>query len=105
MWQKLLSALIVFCILSANVALANAVESEFTGTQSCISCHSEQHQLWENSHHDMAMQHANKDTVLADFNNTEFTANGFTTRFFTRQGKYFTSTDASDGSMQDFEIK
>ncbi len=85
--------------------MANAAEDEFTGTKSCISCHDEQHRNWQGSHHDLAMQHANQDSMLGDFNNSEFSANGITSRFFTKDGKFWVNTDGADGSMQDFEIK
>ena len=41
-----------------------------------------QHNLWLGSDHDRAMQLANDQTVLANFNNTSFTYQGVTTRFF-----------------------
>ena len=82
-----------------------AAENEFAGTASCASCHAEQHQSWQNSHHDLAMQHANKDTVLGDFSNQVFSANGITSRFFIQNGTFLVNTDGPDGSMQDFEIK
>jgi len=87
-----------------GISTLSAAINEFTGTESCISCHAEQHQLWQGSHHDLAMQHANKETVLGDFNDSMFIANGITTRFFIKDGKYFINTDGPDGSMQNFEI-
>jgi len=104
MLRTLLLAITPFFIFLTGISGANAAESEFTLTKSCISCHTEQHQDWLGSHHDLAMQHASKDTMLGDFNNTEFTANGITSRFFIRGGKFWVNTDAADGSMQDFEI-
>lgn len=93
----------LFILLNA-ISVANADQDGFTGTKTCIGCHAEQHQLWQGSHHDLAMQHASKDTMLGDFNNTEFSANGVTSRFFVKDGKFWVNTDAADGSMQDFEI-
>ncbi len=95
----------VLFILLNSLGLASAAGTEFSGTKSCVNCHAEQHKTWKGSHHDLAMQHANEETMLGDFNNSEFTANGITTRFFIKDGKYFTNTDGGDGSMQDFEIK
>ena len=88
-----------------GISAVNAADSGFTGTKSCISCHAGQHLLWQGSHHELAMQHASKDTVLGDFNNAIFSANEVTTRFFIKDGKYFANTDSADGSMKDFEIK
>ena len=92
-------------ILFASMSVTVAAESEFTGSESCSSCHAEQQRGWQGSDHDLAMQHAGKDTVLGDFNNTEFSANGITSRFFTKDGKFWVNTDGPDGAMRDFEIK
>ena len=105
MFRTLLIAIAPFFIFLACISGANAAESEFTLTKSCIACHTQEHHLWQGSHHDLAMQHASKETMLGDFNNTEFTANGITSRFFTKEGKFWVNTDAADGSMQDFEIQ
>jgi len=93
-----------FFIFLVSVSGVSAAESEFTGIKSCVTCHTEQHRQWQGSHHDLAMQHASKDTILGDFDDSEFSANGITSRFFTKDGKFWVNTDAADGSMQDFEI-
>ena len=98
-------AAIFILLASTSVAIAIGNNNDFTGSESCLGCHAEQHQSWQGSHHDLAMQHANKDTILGDFNNTRFSANGITSRFFTKDSKFWVNTDAADGSMQDFEIK
>ncbi len=88
-----------------NTSIATANEAGFSGSRSCVGCHTEQHQRWQNSHHDLAMQHASEDTVLGDFDQAKFSANGVTSRFFKKDGKFWVNTDAADGSMQDFEVK
>ena len=93
------------CIILTGMSVANAAENEFTGSKSCTGCHVDQQQDWQGSHHDLAMQHATEDSMLGDFNNSEFSANGIWSRFFTRDDKFWVNTDAADGSMQDFEIK
>ncbi len=95
----------VLFILLASLSVAIAAESAFTGSESCSSCHAEQQRSWKGSDHDLAMQHTRKDTVLGDFNNTEFSANGITSRFFKNDGRFWVNTDGPDGNMQDFEIK
>jgi len=95
----------VLLVFLLNVADSSALESEFTGTKTCINCHEEQHRDWMGSHHDLAMQHASKETMLGDFKQSKFTANGITSTFFIKDGKYFVNTDAADGTMQDFEIQ
>jgi hypothetical protein len=56
--------------------------AEFVGNTQCASCHSEQMEQWQGSHHDLAMQVASEDTVLGDFNNTVHKKDNVTTRFF-----------------------
>ena len=48
---------------------------------------------------------ANARTVLGDFNDTNFTYAGVTSRFFQRDGKFFVNTDGPDGRSGDFEIQ
>jgi len=105
MLRLFLTASSLFFIFLNSESIASIAMTEFSTTKSCIACHSEQHEDWKGSHHDLAMQHANEATVLGDFDNSEFTANGVSSRFFVKNGKYFTHTDGPDGSMQDFEIK
>ncbi|MCP5002735.1 MAG: hypothetical protein GY941_02105 [Planctomycetes bacterium] len=47
-------------------------KAEFVDRQSCIECHEKQYTEWTGSHHDLAMDVATKETVLADFNNSTF---------------------------------
>ena len=42
--------------------------------QQCQGCHSEQVKDWQGSHHQLAMQEANAETMLGDFNNVTFKA-------------------------------
>ena len=77
----------------------------YVGRQACVNCHVEQDRLWQGSHHDLAMQEANEQTVLGNFNNAELTSHGVTTRFFRRNERFFVNTDGPDGQLADFEIK
>jgi Flp pilus assembly protein TadD len=104
MLRIFLKGLASIVILLTEIPLGVAADEGFAGSQSCTSCHTEQQMDWQGSDHQLAMQHATKDTVLGDFNDAELTANGITSRFFTRDGRFWINTDAADGSMQDFEI-
>ncbi len=77
----------------------------FVGREECIECHTAAYESWLGSHHDDAMDHANEETVRGDFDNTEFTYDGVTSRFFRRDGKYFVNTQGADGEMADFEVR
>ncbi len=50
------------------------------------------------------MQTATEESVVGDFNNTNFKYAGIDYSFFTRNGTYFARADGSDGELQEFEI-
>src|SRR5262245_20118919 len=64
----------------------------YVGSSTCATCHQMEHKLWHGSDHDRAMDLATDETVLADFNDTSFTRNSITTRFFRRDGKFMVNT-------------
>jgi tetratricopeptide (TPR) repeat protein len=76
----------------------------FVGREQCISCHEAAYQDWLGSHHDLAMDVADEKTVRGDFDNSEFDRAGIVTRFYRRDGKYFTFAEGPDGEMGEFEI-
>lgn len=85
---------------TANTAAGNS----YVGDQSCQSCHKSEYDSWLTSDHFKAMQPANESTVLGDFNNAVYTADGVTSKFFIRDGKYFINTQGEDGANHDYEI-
>ncbi len=80
-------------------------EPQFVGKESCIECHLPEYQDWQGSHHDKAMDEATETSVLGDFDDVEFEAQGMKHRFFMQDGKFMVHTDGADGTMQDFEVK
>lgn len=86
-------------------SLADPSSTQFVGRQFCIDCHGEENALWSDSHHDLAMQLANSDTVLGDFENTTFDYHGIPSTFYEKDGRYFVNTDGPDGKLRDYEIK
>lgn len=79
-------------------------DATFEGSQTCLECHKTEYQLWKHSDHDNAMDTAIASTVLGDFNNAEFERDGFTSRFYTKDGKYFVYTQGPGGEPGDFQI-
>ena len=79
--------------------------NEFVGDQSCKSCHAKEYNDWLQSHHFMAMQPANDSTVEGNFNNATFSADGVSSRFFKKKGKFFINTQGNDGRNHDYEVK
>lgn len=76
----------------------------YTGSAACQSCHTKEYNDWKKSDHYLAMQHAHDSTVLGDFNNTSFVADGVTNKFFKRDGKFFINTQGDDGKNHDYEV-
>lgn len=81
-----------------------ALTQAFVGTQQCATCHEREHERWQGSHHDLAMQLPTSETVLGDFNNASFTYNGITSRFTQRGGDYFITTDGESGKLEKFKV-
>lgn len=77
---------------------------DYIGDEACKSCHTQEHKEWSGSHHDLAMEEANSNTVLGDFNNATFNYNGLVSTFFKKDGKFMVNTDGANGKLQDFEI-
>jgi tetratricopeptide (TPR) repeat protein len=88
---------------SARESKYELMDSQYVGSESCMSCHEKEYADWKGSHHERAMMVAADSSVLGDFNTT-FTSQGVTSTFYTREGKYFVNTEGPDGSYQDYEI-
>jgi tetratricopeptide (TPR) repeat protein len=82
----------------------SAVQAQFVGTGICAQCHQEQHKVWQGSHHQLAMQTAQRATVLAPFRGERFSQAGVATTFYQRDGKFLVHTEDFDGQMQEFEV-
>ncbi|MDO9331867.1 MAG: tetratricopeptide repeat protein [Pseudomonas sp.] len=72
--------------------------------QQCRGCHSEQTKDWQGSHHQLAMQEANAETMLGDFNNVTFKAQNETTRFSRKDDGFWVNTPGIDGKNADFKV-
>ncbi len=65
----------------------------------------EQVALWQGSHHDLAMQHADDESVLGDFSDVTFSYAGVDSKFYKKNKKFMVRTDGADGKLHDYEIK
>ena len=83
------------------VAIAPA---KMVDEQQCQGCHSEQVKDWQGSHHQLAMQPANADTMLGDFNNVTFKAEKETTVFSRKGDEFWVNTPGIDGKNADFKV-
>ena len=78
--------------------------AEYSGSEACRGCHETEYEAWRGSHHDLAMQPANDETVLGDFDDATFEHEGVGTRFFRRDGKYLVETQGADGGRHEYEV-
>ncbi|MBS9463490.1 tetratricopeptide repeat protein [Flagellimonas sp. 389] len=79
-------------------------DSNFLGSESCKECHKEQFEKWTDSHHDKAMQKADRETVLAGFKGEAFKSQGITSRFYEKDGDFFVNTEGPNGNYHDYKI-
>ena len=82
-----------------------ASDATFVGRENCVDCHQEAYELWLGSDHDNAMDLANEQTVLGDFNNAEFEHGGVVSRFYKQGDEYFVFTEGPGGEMAEFEVR
>ena len=80
------------------------VSAGYVGGQTCAGCHASEAKAWKPSHHGLAMQVADANTVLGNFKDATFTYAGVTTKFFQRDGKFVVRTDGPDGTLHDYEV-
>ena len=90
-------------VVAAPIAKKTA-PAQMVDEQQCQSCHGAQVKEWQGSHHQLAMQAANPQTVLADFNNVSFKGEGETTRFFRQNEDFWVNTPGADGKPADFKV-
>ena len=81
------------------------VQATYSGRDSCIQCHQTEAALFHGSDHDLAMDLASEDSVLADFQDQSIEHHGITSRMFRDREKFMVHTEGPDGKMQDFEVK
>jgi predicted CXXCH cytochrome family protein len=80
-------------------------ENAFVGDQTCRTCHANEYKAWTGSGHFKAMLPAGDSTVRGDFNNKTLVADGVTSHFFKKDGKFYINTQGEDGQNHDFEVK
>jgi hypothetical protein len=82
-----------------------SAEPTYVGSEVCASCHEEAASDWEGSHHALAWSPATPDTILADFDGTEFSLRGMTARFsIDDDGVHRVEVSELDGSTTDYPV-
>lgn len=103
----LLIVVLAGCLVFADwwTAYPSGAQASYVGRSRCIDCHQTQVTQWTGSDHDLAMDHANEQTVLGNFDNATLENHGITSTMFRRDGKFFVNTEGPDGQLSDFEVK
>ena len=81
------------------------LSNAYVGDQQCISCHANQYKDWLKSDHFKAIQKPTDSSVLGNFNNSSFSADGVSSHFFKKDGKFIVNTQGEDGKNHDYEVK
>ena len=109
--KNILGAVIALLMLAPSPTLAAGSadaqprsKPDYVGAATCKQCHESEFKAWTGSHHQLAMQDANANTVLGDFDNAKFKHYDVESSFFRRDGKFMVRTDGADGKLADFEI-
>ena len=87
-----------------TAASAGHGSARYVGAARCASCHPTEHELWQGSHHDLAMQEVNEQTVLGDFDDADFRHFDTTARFFREGEAFVVETQGADGALTQFEV-
>ena len=90
--------------LTTTVAARPVAPAQMVDEQQCQGCHDAQVKDWQGSHHQLAMQAAEPQTVLADFNNAAFKGEGENSRFFRKGNEFWVNTAGADGKPADFKV-
>ena len=103
---------LLLVILACGILLADRfrespeeVTSSYVGRDSCVDCHQNEAKLFHGSDHDLAMDIATDETVLANFEDQTIEHFGIQSRMFRDGKRFMVNTEAHDGTMQDFEVK
>ena len=98
-YQRLISLLLIISLPT----FLNA--ADYVGAEQCKTCHQEEYTLWQGSHHDMAMKHVDKNSVLGNFNDVSLKLSSETSRFYKKGKQYWVNIQGPDGKLHDYQIK
>ena len=92
-------------VLGLGSALAeDPVAPIYVGSAKCSQCHVDQARAWRDSHHALAWTLPTDQTVLGDFDDTEFQHDGTTTRFFRNGTAFQVEADGPAGQLETYIV-
>ncbi len=77
----------------------------YTGDESCRSCHEKEFDTWRDSHHDLAMEKANSQTVLGNFNDQKITLDDVDYHFYKKDSSFYVNVRDIDHTEKDYKIE
>lgn len=100
----ILFCLIYSCSQNGDLDSERSEVHQFVGGQTCQTCHYEEWEQWQGSHHDYAIAEPDSSTVRGDFNNTEFSDGNETYRFFRDGEDFMVEGPGPEGDQEVFKI-
>src|SRR5271170_7839287 len=97
--------LLIATLPTPSRAEESAATPRFVDSQACAGCHAKEYAAWKGSQHRKAMQVADENTILGNFNGAPFAYAGVTSIFSRRGGKFVVRTDGSDGKLHDYDVR
>ncbi len=88
----------------ANTLAIPVNDPAYVGSAVCSDCHAAEYAAWSDSHHDLAMQIATRETVLGNFEDTTYESHGVTSAFSSDGEQFAVRTDGPDGELKDYTI-
>ncbi|TYK64855.1 multiheme c-type cytochrome [Colwellia echini] len=107
--KKSIKRIITLFLPFTLLLLQPTIAAEFTGSKTCVNCHEQAYKDWQGSHHDMSMKHADKASVLGDFNNVSLKSDDKNiskpSTFFKKGDEFWVNIQGEDGKFHDYQIK
>ncbi len=79
-------------------------KATFVGSQRCAACHQQEMDDWQESDHHLAMQAANAETVLGDFDDVVFSHFGIKSTLFKKGDRFFVRTPNGEGDLTEYPV-
>ncbi len=95
---------LVLSLIAFGSSCVQAEDKQFVGSEQCVDCHQAEVEAWKGSHHELAMQHASSESVLADFNDHRFVFNGKENRFFKKGNEFWVYIENQTGEFKEYKI-
>lgn len=102
--RVLLCAVGLLLATTLSVAAQGNSAPKYVGSAACADCHTDATEAWEGSHHAKAWTPTLPENILGDFDDTTFTQNGVTSRFYRKDGTYMIDTDGPTGDITSYPV-